>query len=384
MEKRKFGKTGLHTSVLGFGGFHLLEIPKKEADYLLNKYLESGGNYIETAELYGNGDSEEKIGTSVSNRKKDFILTSKTIYRDKNNYIKSLNRSLKRLKTSYIDLHIMHMVGTNDKKLGLKPDDLKRILSPGGALEGAEKAKKDGKIRFIGISMHGYPDTLIEALKNYPFDAVMATINYFDRFNFPEIEKELMPLAIKKQTAIILMKPLADGYLWRSAREAFRYAINQQVSVVVTGINNRKMLKDDIKYVNEFIPMSQEEEEELFKNSVELGNYVCRQCGKCLICPEGIQIPDIFKYEGYYDRQMIDGIIRNPADFALRHRLRLWYGNSDLARNKYSDVKIKADKCTECRECIDKCPYNIDIIQKLKIAHFKLSNINIDPLSINI
>ncbi|MCL5072305.1 MAG: aldo/keto reductase, partial [Actinobacteria bacterium] len=213
----------------------------------------------------------------------------------------------------------------------------------GGALEGAERAKKEGKIKFVGISMHGYPGTLIEAIKKYPFDAVMPTINYFDRFNFPEIEEKLLPLAIKKQTAIILMKPLADGYLWKSAEEAFRYALSRPVSVVVTGINNRKMLEDDLRYFRKFKPMSLGEEEELFKKAIELGNYVCRQCGKCLPCQKNINISEIFKYEGYYDRQMIDGIIKDPGDFALRHRLRFWYGNAEFARHKYKETKIKAD-----------------------------------------
>ncbi|MCL5073702.1 MAG: aldo/keto reductase, partial [Actinobacteria bacterium] len=171
MEKRKFGKTGLFTSVLGFGGFHLLEIPKKEVDFLLNTYLDNGGNYLETAEIYGNGGSEEKIGHTVSGRRNEYILTSKTVYRDKKGYTDSLNSSLKRLKVGHLDLHIMHMVGADIKELGIKASDLKKILSPGGALEGAERAKKEGKIKFVGISMHGYPGTLIEAIKKYPFDA---------------------------------------------------------------------------------------------------------------------------------------------------------------------------------------------------------------------
>ena len=112
-------------------------------------------------------------------------------------------------------------------------------MAPGGALEGAEEARKKGKIRFLGVSMHGQPDVLIQSIKSYPFDAVMATINYYDRFNFPKIENVLIPLALKKEIAIVLMKPLADGYLWKSAETAFRYAMSQPVSVVVSGFNNK-------------------------------------------------------------------------------------------------------------------------------------------------
>lgn len=179
MLKRAFGKTGLNTTILGFGGFHLLEIPVSEADYLLNRYLDEGGNYIETAASYGNGKSERKIGQCVSGRRSEYILATKTGERSKDKALESLEQSLKNLRTDYIDLLIMHAVGSME--------ELDQILAPGGALEGAQLAQKEGKVKHIGISMHGQPDVLIRALKEYPFDAVMTTINYFDHFNFPEI-----------------------------------------------------------------------------------------------------------------------------------------------------------------------------------------------------
>ncbi len=365
MEKREFGKTGLKTSLLGFGGFHLLEIPVAEAEYLLNSYLDAGGNYIETAASYGNGESERKIGRSVANRRDEYILATKTGDRTKDKCLESLDRSLKNLCTDHVDLLIMHGVGTMK--------ELDTILGPDGALSGALQAKQEGKVKFIGISMHGQPDVLIRALKEYPFDAVMTTINYYDHFNFPEIQEELVPLALAKESALILMKPVADGLLWRSSEQGFRYAFSQPVSIVVTGINNREMLETDLKYAEEFTPMTEEEIENLYTNAPELGDYVCRQCGKCIPCPEGIPIPEVFKYEGYYDRQMGDGIVTNASDYALKERLRFWFGNKGLAMERYATLDIKADKCTECGLCTPKCPYGIDIIRKLSIADYKLA-----------
>lgn len=208
MEYRKFGKTGLSTSILGFGGFHLLEIPLREAENLLNSYLDAGGNYIETAHSYGNGESERKIGRSIMHRRDDFVLVSKIDSRDRAGAEKELDQILRDLQTDHLDCLLMHAVADMDQ--------LNAILSEGGAYEAALKAKKSGKIRFIGISMHGWPGTLIEALNRDRFDAVMSTINYYDRFNYPEIEKELLPLAREKKAGIILMKPLADGFLYRS------------------------------------------------------------------------------------------------------------------------------------------------------------------------
>ena len=365
MEKRTFGRTGLNTSILGFGGFHLLEIPVKEANYLLNEYLDAGGNYIETAASYGKGESERKIGLSVAGRRDEYILATKTGDRTKNECLKSLDQSLKNLKTDFVDLFIMHGVGNME--------DLDKILGPGGALEGAEEAKKAGKIHNIGISMHGQADVLIRAIKEYPFDAVMTTINYYDHFNFPEIQNELVPLAIEKGIAIILMKPVADGLLWQSAKEAFRYSFNQPVSVVVTGINNREMLEADLSYAEEFKPMEAYEIDELYTNALELGDYVCRQCGKCLPCPEGVPIMDIFKLEGYFDRQMADGRITNAGDYALKERLKFWFGNKDMALDLYEKLEIKAEDCTKCGVCMPKCPYGIDIIRKLHMCDYKLA-----------
>jgi aryl-alcohol dehydrogenase-like predicted oxidoreductase len=81
MEKRTLGQTGLSLSILGFGGFHLVEIPLADASRLLNAYLDAGGNYIETAAGYGDGNSESKIGASVSRRRGEFVLASKSVER---------------------------------------------------------------------------------------------------------------------------------------------------------------------------------------------------------------------------------------------------------------------------------------------------------------
>lgn len=366
MEKRDFGNTGLRTSLLGFGGFHLLEIPLAEAKVLLNSYLDAGGNYIETAFGYGDGESERKIGRSVSHRRDEYTLVTKTGERGRQGCLDSLDRSLENLQTDHVDVLLMHAVGTME--------ELDAILSPEGAVAGAEQAVREGKARFIGLSMHGQPDVLVEALRRYPFRAVMTTINYYDHFNFPEIEDILLPLAHSRNTAVILMKPVADGLLYRSAEPAFRYAFSQPVSVVVAGINNRAMLAADLAYAESFVPMSAAEKDKLYQDAPELGNYVCRQCGKCLPCPEGIDMPAIFCLEGYYDRQMADGTVTDTADFALRQRLRFWFGNRGMAMEKYKDLPVKADGCTGCGDCMPKCPYGIDIIRKLGIADYKLAD----------
>jgi predicted aldo/keto reductase-like oxidoreductase len=365
METRSFGKTGLKCSLLGFGGFHLLEIDQQEASKLLNSYLDAGGSYVETAASYGDGESERKVGLAISHRRSEYMLVSKSNRRDKASFLYELNRSLKNLRTDHLDVILMHGVANRD--------ELDQILAPGGAMEGFIEAREQGKVNFVGLSMHGQSDILIEALQRYQFDAVMATINYYDRFNFPEIENKLIPLANEQGCAIILMKPVGDGLLWRSAPVAFRYAFSQPVSVVVAGMNTREMLELDLKLAEEFKPMSEAEKESLYQDAPELGNYVCRQCDKCLPCPENINIPHIFMLEGYFDRQMRDGDVRDPAEFALRDRLRFWFGNSERAQAEYEQLAVKVDACTKCGICSERCPYGIDVVRKLHIADYKLA-----------
>lgn len=365
MEKRKLGNTGLMTSLLGFGGYHLLEIPADEAQYLLEAYLDAGGNYVETAASYGNGESERKVGRVMARRRDDCILVTKTDFRDRIGCIAGVERSLRNLQTDHVDLLLMHAVATQE--------ELDTILGPNGAMEAVLQLKQQGKVKHVGISMHGQPDVLISALRTYPFEAVMSTINYFDRCNFPEIEQVLVPLAAEQGAGIILMKPLADGMLWQSATQAFRYAMSRPVSVVVAGMNTRKMLRTDLRLAEEFVPMSSPEEAALLKVAPELGDYVCRQCGACRSCPEGIDIPEVFLYEGYFDRQMRDGRVRDAAEFALRDRLRFWFGNRELAVKRYAALEPKADKCSHCGACQEWCPYGIDIARKLAIADYKLA-----------
>ena len=144
------------------------------------------------------------------------------------------------------------------------------------------------------------------------------------------------------------MKLIIDGLLWKSAAPAFRYVFSQDVSVVVAGINNREMLETDLTLAEEFKLMSQAEVDELYTNAPELGNYVCRQCNKCLPCPEGLNIPEIFKYEGYFDRQMADGVVIIAGEFALKERLRFWFDNRDEATKRYMALEVRADKCNAC------------------------------------
>lgn len=370
MEKRKLGKTGLEVSLLGFGGFHLVEIPADKAAELLNTYLDRGGNYLETAASYGDGESEKKIGKIVKDRREELVLASKTGVRDAEGAMAEINRSLENLQTDHLDIIFMHGVGDQA--------DLKEILKPGGSLEAAKKAKKMGKVKHIGITAHGQPDVLIDALKTGEFEVMMTHFNYFDKFNFPKLEDELLPLVRERNIGTLCMKPLADGFLWKNVEEAFRYVFSLPIDAVVTGMNNKEMLEMDLKLAEEFEAMTEDEKNKLFTQAEELGNYICRQCDKCSVSQKfGENIKDVFRLEGYFDRQMYDGRPRNPADYALRDRLRFWFGDKEMAVERYNKLKIKAEDLLKEKANFKACKYNLDVKNKLEIVDYKLGESDI-------
>jgi uncharacterized protein len=365
MQKRTLGKTGEKVSLLGMGGFHLLEISRKQVNSLLNRYLDLGGNYIESSASYGNGESEQKIGEAVSRRRDDFLLATKVDKRDKGGALETLDRSLRNFGTDHVDIWFMHAVQDRDAA--------NQILAPGGALEAAETAREQGKVRFVGITGHGQPFGLLHALQEYDFDAVMVPTNYYDHFNFPDISEKLFPLAQLKQTAVIGMKALADGYLWRSWEKALRFALSLPVAMIAAGMNTLESLEKDMTLAGAFKPLSHTEAGELYRDADEYRDYVCRQCPKCDQI-KGIPVKRVFELEGWYDRQMWDGKVVNPEDYALRVRLGSWFNQQEEARNTFHWDDIQLDESDYNRDDLkDFCPYGIDIPRKLRIAVSKLS-----------
>lgn len=363
METRALGQTGLSLSILGFGGFHLVEIPQADASRLLNAYLDAGGSYIETAASYGDGISESKIGASVSRRRGEFTLATKSMQRTRDGFLSDLENSLRNLKTDHVDLLFMHAVQT--------AEEADSIFAPGGALEGAERAKRDGKIRFVAISGHGRPDGLLRAEKQHRFDALMAVFNYFDRFNFPAVDRELVPLCRQKGTGLIAMKAFADGYLYRSPVPSLRYTLSMPVATIVAGMNSEALLKKDLEMVSTLKPMTEAEKEELYRTAPELGDYVCRFCGKC--AADGFDPQAVFQLEAVFDRQMDGMRVEDSAQYALQERLKHWFAQKDAARKEYGHLAVKVDPAKDYRALSRLCPYGIDIDRKLKIAHQKLS-----------
>jgi predicted aldo/keto reductase-like oxidoreductase len=223
----------------------------------------------------------------------------------------------------------------------------------------------------VAISGHGRPDGLLRAEKQHRFDALMTVFNYFDRFNFPAVDRELVPLCQQKGTGLIAMKAFADGYLYRSPAPSLRYTLSMPVATIVAGMNSDELLKKDLEMVSTLTPMTDAEKEELYRTAPELGDYVCRFCGKCAV--NGFDPQTVFKLEAVFDRQMDGMRVGDAAQYALQERLKHWFMQKDAARKDYGALVVKVDPSRDYRPLSRLCPYGIDIDRKLKIAHAKLS-----------
>jgi aryl-alcohol dehydrogenase-like predicted oxidoreductase len=364
MQKRALGRTGLELSLLGFGGFHLVEVSRRDASWLLNAYLDRGGNYIETAAQYGDGASERKIGEAVSHRRSEYVLATKTGQRTRAEALASLERSLANLRTDHVDLFFMH-----------EPQSVaeaQAVLAPGGAMEAFAEAKRAGKARFVAVSGHGRPAGILHSIQNHPYDVLMTGFNYLDRFNFPQLEGELLPLCLSKGVGVLGMKALADGYLRRDPASAIRYTLGLPIASLVIGINSREFLEEDLRIVERFRPLADREKERLYRAAPELGDYVCRLCGRCRD-GAGLDPQEVFLLEGLFDRQMDSQRVTEPAAYALQERLKHWFDQTAWAREEYGRLAARVDPARDYAGLNRLCPYGIDIDRKLKVAHAKLT-----------
>ena len=195
--RRALGKTGEQLSIIGFGGIVVMNEETGQANNIVAEAVDRGVNYFDVAPSYG--DAQERLGPALAPYRKNCFLACKTEGRGKDDSRKQLEESLRLLKTDHVDLYQFH---------GLtKMADLDKVLGPGGAMETMEAAKKEGKIRYIGFSVHS-AETALAAMDRYDFDTVLFPVNFvlFSQANFgPQILKR----AQEKGMGILALKAMA-------------------------------------------------------------------------------------------------------------------------------------------------------------------------------
>lgn len=266
MPARPLGKTGRDVRIFSLGGQSTLEQSgtDEESEAIINRAIDLGVNYIDTAAAYGRGQSETYIGRVMKSRRNEVFLATKTNRRSYDDSMKLLEQSLKNLQTDHLDLWQLHNVRTQE--------DLDKIFADDGAIKALEKARDQKVVRFLGITGHFDPFILRKGIQQYPFDTILMALNAADKHNKSFIDN-LLPVAVKKKMGIIGMKIPARGRIFHEGgittmKPAMRYVLTLPVSTIIVGISSVNELEENVRIAQEFAPMTwveMKETEELTK-----------------------------------------------------------------------------------------------------------------------
>ena len=205
IEKRPFGRTGHQSTVTLFGAAALARASQSDADRALEVLLRYGVNHIDTAARYG--DSELRIGPWMARHRKAFFLATKTGSRSGPEAREDIHRSLERLRVDNVDLIQLHSLG--------HPDDWDQAMGPGGALEAAVEARRQGLARFIGVTGHGWTIAAMHrrSLARFDFDSVLLPFNFLCAGNerYRQAFEEVLAICRERNVAVQIIKSIARG-----------------------------------------------------------------------------------------------------------------------------------------------------------------------------
>ncbi|MBK8881738.1 MAG: aldo/keto reductase [Bacteroidales bacterium] len=288
---RKLGKTGENVTMLGLGGYHVGWTTEKDAQEVIEKAIEGGVRFFDTAESYGDGESETRYGKYlVPKYRNDVFIMSKSTAKDGTTAKQHLDGTLKRLNCDYIDLWQVHSLET--------PTDVDNRIKD-GVLEAFEKAKAEGKVRHIGFTGHQNPFAhkrmLEKTDENNIFETVQMPVNVIDS-HFHSFIKNVFPPVLDGGLGILAMKSLSDGRFfgekrvldsieWKSedplvpnyisVKEALYFVWSLPVSVLITGAENKELIAEKTELAKSFIKISENERHELMNKVLEkAGNLI--------------------------------------------------------------------------------------------------------------
>ena len=327
MKTVRLGKTGLQVSRIGFGGIPIQRLTESEAIRLVQRCLELGVTFFDTANGYST--SEERIGKGLASRRDQAIIATKTPARDRTTALEHLELSLRRLNVEVIDLWQLHNVSTLEA--------YEQVLRPGGAMEAAQQALEEGQIRHIGITSHSM-DVALEAVPSGHFETVQFPFNFVTH----EPAQQLVPLARAHDVGFIAMKPLGGGLL-SDANLCIKYLLQFDNVVPDPGIEKIEEIEEIAAIVGGSWELTQDEWQAIERIREEAGTRFCRRCGYCEPCPQGVHISTVMNMRSFWKRI--------PA--------------KRLAAGWLGEAAASAGQCIECGECEEKCPYQLPIREML-------------------
>jgi len=257
--RRTLGKTGIDVTILGLGGEGILRTfgHDKEAYSLINRAIDLGISYFESARAYSG--SESYYGSALSERRNDIFLTSKSHARDRKGALAHLHETLKDMKTDHLDLWQVHDVRTLE--------DIETIFGPGGAIEAFVEAKEKSMTRFVGITGHQDPAIIRQCIDKFDFDTVLLPVNPAEP-TYKSFIDEILPLANERDMGIIAMKVYCRGYAekipgYTDMEPFYRFALSHPVTTAVIGCDDLQQLEENVGFAQSFKSMGDKEMRDL-------------------------------------------------------------------------------------------------------------------------
>ena len=253
--KRRLGKTNVDVTILGLGGEGILRSygHEREAYELINRAIDLGINYFDSAKAYAGCESYH--GKALKERRKDIFLAGKSHARDWKGAHAHLRDTLKTMNTDHLDLWQMHDMRTER--------DIQEVISPRGALEAFLEAKKDGLARFIGVTGHENPSILKRMIELADFDCVLMPVNPAEP-HYQSFIKDLLPYALEKEMGVIAMKIYIRGMASRipgidTIESFYRFALSHRVATATIGCDTIAQLEENVRHAWSFAPMKEAE-----------------------------------------------------------------------------------------------------------------------------
>lgn len=350
----KFGKV----SKLGFGAMRFPkkgdQIDQEQVNAMIKAAYDAGVNYFDTAYVYGGGASEIALGKALKQFPRDsfFLADKHPFYNLKTMEERDtfFNTSLERCGVDYFDFYLIHAVNGKNAK-GIIDYDM---------VNWAVQKKKEGKIRYLGFSMHDTIDLLNELLALHDWDFVQIQYNYLDTEGEPGTKgyEEL----VKRNIPITIMEPLKGGVLvnipenltkpfrdigMSNQEIAFRWIAEKKgILTVLSGMSSIEQTEDNLRIFSNLESLTDEQNAaiaQVKKNIIDAQKVGCTGCAYCMPCPMGINIPASFK--AWNTKAMNDSTN--------------WISGADIDAET-----IK--KCVECGQCMNHCPQKINVPEKLK------------------
>ena len=389
MKYRKLGKIDWMVSALGFG---CMRLPSKKnpfdlrTDYaesirLIRRSIDLGVNYFDTGWPYHLGASEKILGQALLDgyREKVFLVTKLPMFmvRKAEDFDRFLERQLEKLQTGYLDAYLFH---------GLNENNFKKVIDF-NLIEKMEKAREKGLIKYIGFSFHDTLPVFKNIIDYYNWDLTQIQYNYLD--TAVQATTEGLEYAYKKGIGVVVMEPLKGGVLASPPGEALdilksstlsrtpvEWALQflwnkKEVAVVLSGMGSMKMVEENCRYAdNSGIDSLGQAEVELLDSIVEIYRkqilVPCTACNYCMPCPSGVNIPQNFAYIN----------LSNSRPVSFFDKMNRWSVKGKYKRLASDRKKINKDRpngnaslCTNCGQCVPKCPQTINIPVELGKVH---------------